>query len=149
MGRRVRTGTMCAGAAALIAAVSLPSIGQAAEWGSGYVFAGVANGTYIFVLPGSTGAVKLAWEKLICHQLDYRTRPCNLVEMMPRLAVTAAFQGLLLACTIDQNPPQRSRRCTVKVAPMIPLGFVVSYQPHIGLVYQCGWLQGVTSRFAA
>ena len=47
--------------------------------------AGVANGTYIFVLPGSTGACKLAWEKLIRHQLDYRTRPCNLVEMMPRL----------------------------------------------------------------
>ena len=47
--------------------------------------AGVANGTYIFVLPGSTGACKLAWEQLICHQLDYRTRPCNLVEMMPRL----------------------------------------------------------------
>ncbi|NKB63795.1 MAG: molybdenum cofactor biosynthesis protein B [Gammaproteobacteria bacterium] len=47
--------------------------------------AGVANGTYIFVLPGSTGACKLAWDKLIVHQLDYRTRPCNLVEMMPRL----------------------------------------------------------------
>jgi molybdenum cofactor biosynthesis protein B len=47
--------------------------------------AGVANGTYVFVLPGSTGAVKLAWKKLICHQLDYRTQPCNLVEMMPRL----------------------------------------------------------------
>lgn len=47
--------------------------------------AGVANGTYVFVLPGSTGACKLAWDKLICHQLDYRTRPCNLVEMMPRL----------------------------------------------------------------
>lgn len=47
--------------------------------------AGVANGTYIFVLPGSPGAVKLGWEKLIAHQLDYRTRPCNLVEMMPRL----------------------------------------------------------------
>ncbi len=47
--------------------------------------AGVANGTYLFVLPGSTGACKLAWEKLISHQLDYRTRPCNLVEMMPRL----------------------------------------------------------------
>ena len=47
--------------------------------------AGVANGTYVFVLPGSPGAVKLAWEKLISHQLDYRTRPCNLVEMMPRL----------------------------------------------------------------
>ncbi len=50
--------------------------------------AGVANGTYVFVLPGSTGAVRLAWEKLICHQLDYRTRPCNLVEMMPRLLET-------------------------------------------------------------
>ncbi len=47
--------------------------------------AGVANGTYVFVLPGSPGAVRLAWDKLICHQLDYRTRPCNLVEMMPRL----------------------------------------------------------------
>ncbi len=47
--------------------------------------AGVANGTYVFVLPGSTGACKLAWEKLISLQLDYRTRPCNLVEMMPRL----------------------------------------------------------------
>ena len=48
--------------------------------------AGVANGTYVFVLPGSTGACALAWEKLISHQLDYRTRPCNLVEMMPRLS---------------------------------------------------------------
>ena len=47
--------------------------------------AGVANATYLFVLPGSTGACKLAWEKLISYQLDYRTRPCNLVEMMPRL----------------------------------------------------------------
>ncbi|MXX16448.1 MAG: molybdenum cofactor biosynthesis protein B [Gammaproteobacteria bacterium] len=47
--------------------------------------AGVANGTYVFELPGSTGACKLAWEKLIVHQLDYRTRPCNLVELMPRL----------------------------------------------------------------
>ncbi len=47
--------------------------------------AGVANGTYVFVLPGSTGACRLAWDKLIVHQLDYRTRPCNLVELMPRL----------------------------------------------------------------
>ncbi len=47
--------------------------------------AGVANGTYVFVLPGSSGACRLAWEKLIVHQLDYRTRPCNLVELMPRL----------------------------------------------------------------
>jgi molybdenum cofactor biosynthesis protein B len=47
--------------------------------------AGVANATYVFVLPGSTGACRLAWEKLIVHQLDYRTRPCNLVQLMPRL----------------------------------------------------------------
>jgi molybdenum cofactor biosynthesis protein B len=47
--------------------------------------AGVANGTYIFCLPGSSGACKDAWSKLIETQLDYRTRPCNLVELMPRL----------------------------------------------------------------
>ena len=47
--------------------------------------AGVANATYIFVLPGSIGACKLAWDQLISAQLDYRTRPCNLVELMPRL----------------------------------------------------------------
>ena len=48
--------------------------------------AGVANGTYIFCLPGSRGACKTAWDRLIRYQLDYRTRPCNLVELMPRLA---------------------------------------------------------------
>jgi len=47
--------------------------------------AGVANGTYVFCLPGSSAACADAWDKLICHQLDYRTRPCNLVELMPRL----------------------------------------------------------------
>ena len=47
--------------------------------------AGVANGTYLFVLPGSAGACQDAWTRLIAHQLDYRTRPCNLVELMPRL----------------------------------------------------------------
>lgn len=47
--------------------------------------AGVANGTYIFCLPGSTGACTTAWDKIISAQLDYRTRPCNLVELMPRL----------------------------------------------------------------
>ena len=47
--------------------------------------AGVANGTFIFALPGSMGACKTAWDDLISHQLDYRTRPCNLVELMPRL----------------------------------------------------------------
>jgi molybdenum cofactor biosynthesis protein B len=47
--------------------------------------AGVANGTFIFCLPGSPGACKDAWTKLISAQLDCRTRPCNLVEIMPRL----------------------------------------------------------------
>jgi molybdenum cofactor biosynthesis protein B len=47
--------------------------------------AGAANGTYLFVLPGSTGACRTGWDELIVHQLDYRTRPCNLVELMPRL----------------------------------------------------------------
>jgi molybdenum cofactor biosynthesis protein B len=50
--------------------------------------AGVANGTYIFCLPGSSGACKDAWTMLINSQLDYRTRPCNLVELMPRLRET-------------------------------------------------------------
>jgi len=47
--------------------------------------AGVANGHYIFCVPGSSGACRTAWDKLINAQLDYRTRPCNLVEVMPRL----------------------------------------------------------------
>jgi len=47
--------------------------------------AGVANGTYVFCLPGSRNACATAWDKLIQAQLDYRTRPCNLVELMPRL----------------------------------------------------------------
>jgi molybdenum cofactor biosynthesis protein B len=47
--------------------------------------AGVANGTFIFCLPGSGGAVRDGWEKVISPQLDARTRPCNLVEILPRL----------------------------------------------------------------
>lgn len=47
--------------------------------------AGVANGTYVFCLPGSSSACKTAWDKLIRAQLDFRTRPCNLVELIPRL----------------------------------------------------------------
>lgn len=47
--------------------------------------AGVANGTYVFCLPGSSGACRSAWDRIIVTQLDYRTRPCNLVELMPRL----------------------------------------------------------------
>ncbi len=48
-------------------------------------FAGVANATYIFCLPGSASACTDAWDMLIEFQLDYRSRPCNLVELMPRL----------------------------------------------------------------
>jgi molybdenum cofactor biosynthesis protein B len=47
--------------------------------------AGVANATYVFCVPGSSGACATAWDALIEAQLDFRTRPCNLVELMPRL----------------------------------------------------------------
>lgn len=47
--------------------------------------AGVANGTYIFCLPGSPGACKDAWDDILVHQLDIRFKPCNFVEMIPRL----------------------------------------------------------------
>lgn len=47
--------------------------------------AGVAGGTYLFALPGSTGACKDAWDGILVHQLDFRFRPCNFVELMPRL----------------------------------------------------------------
>jgi molybdenum cofactor biosynthesis protein B len=47
--------------------------------------AGVANATYVFCVPGSSGACATAWDELIEAQLDFRTRPCNLVELMPRL----------------------------------------------------------------
>ena len=47
--------------------------------------AGVTNGTYIFVLPGSPSACKDAWDDILVHQFDYRHKPCNFVEIMPRL----------------------------------------------------------------
>ena len=47
--------------------------------------AGVARGTYIFALPGSTGACRDAWDMILKDQLDYRFRPCNFVELLPRL----------------------------------------------------------------
>ncbi|MEM9349832.1 MAG: molybdenum cofactor biosynthesis protein B [Pseudomonadota bacterium] len=46
---------------------------------------GVAGGTYLFALPGSTGACKDAWDGILANQLDYRHRPCNFVEIFPRL----------------------------------------------------------------
>ena len=50
--------------------------------------AGVAGGTYLFALPGSPSACRDAWDDLLAHQLDYRHRPCNFVEIMPRLTET-------------------------------------------------------------
>jgi molybdenum cofactor biosynthesis protein B len=47
--------------------------------------AGVAGSTFIFCLPGSPGACRDAWDEILVHQLDYRVRPCNFVEIMPRL----------------------------------------------------------------
>jgi molybdopterin adenylyltransferase len=47
--------------------------------------AGVAGGTYLFALPGSPNAVKDGWDGILKHQLDYRHRPCNFIEIMPRL----------------------------------------------------------------
>ena len=47
--------------------------------------AGVVGATYVFCVPGSPGACKDAWDDILVHQLDYRYRPCNFVEIMPRL----------------------------------------------------------------
>ena len=49
------------------------------------VIAGVANGTYIFCLPGSAGACRTGWDKILASQLDIRSRPCNFAEIIPRL----------------------------------------------------------------
>jgi len=49
------------------------------------VTAGVANGTYIFCLPGSSGACRTGWDKILATQLDIRSRPCNFAELLPRL----------------------------------------------------------------
>lgn len=63
--------------------VSLNKIGTSAV--QSRATGGVANGTYLFALPGSTGACKDAWDEILQWQLDYRHRPCNFVEIMPRL----------------------------------------------------------------
>ncbi len=64
-------------------AVSVEEIGTASL--QSRAFAGVANATFLFALPGSTSACRTAWEKIIVHQLDARTRPCNLAGLRPRL----------------------------------------------------------------
>ena len=68
---------------ALFLVVSFPKIGTSAI--QSRATAGVAGATYIFCLPGSPGACKDAWDEILVHQLDYRYRPCNFVEIMPRL----------------------------------------------------------------
>jgi molybdenum cofactor biosynthesis protein B len=69
--------------AALFLMVSFRKIGTSAI--QTRATAGVANATYIFCLPGSPGACKDAWDDILVHQLDYRYRPCNFVEIIPRL----------------------------------------------------------------
>jgi molybdenum cofactor biosynthesis protein B len=63
--------------------VSYPKIGSSAI--QSRATAGVANSTFIFCVPGSPGACRDAWDEILVHQLDYRFRPCNFVELMPRL----------------------------------------------------------------
>jgi len=63
--------------------VSMQKIGTSAV--QSRATGGVAKGTYLFALPGSPGACKDAWDEILCKQLDYRHRPCNFVEIMPRL----------------------------------------------------------------
>lgn len=68
----------------LFRAVSFEEIGTSSL--QSRAFAGLSNQTFVFALPGSTSACRTAWEKLLRAQLDARTRPCNLVGLLPRLA---------------------------------------------------------------
>ncbi len=63
--------------------VSMQKIGTSAV--QSRATGGVANGTYLFALPGSPGACRDAWDEILSLQLDYRHRPCNFVEILPRL----------------------------------------------------------------
>lgn len=67
----------------LFTMVSVPKIGTSAI--QSRATGGVAGGTYLFALPGSTGACKDGWDEILVHQLDSRHAPCNFVEIMPRL----------------------------------------------------------------
>ena len=67
----------------LFRTVSLEDIGSSAI--QSRAFSGLANGTLIFCLPGSTGACRTGWDKILKEQLDHRTRPCNFAQMFPRL----------------------------------------------------------------
>ena len=63
--------------------VSMQKIGTSAV--QSRATGGVANGTYLFALPGSPGACKDAWDEILAKQLDFRHRPCNFIEILPRL----------------------------------------------------------------
>jgi len=63
--------------------VSMQKIGTSAV--QSRATGGVAQGTYLFALPGSPGACRDGWDEILVHQLDYRHKPCNFVEIMPRL----------------------------------------------------------------
>ena len=67
----------------LFRAISFEEIGTSSL--QSRAFAGLANGTFVFCLPGSTSACRTAWEKIIRSQLDARTKPCNLATLRPRL----------------------------------------------------------------
>ncbi len=67
----------------IFALVSYETIGTSAV--QSRATGGVANGTYLFALPGSPGACRDAWDRILAKQLDSRHRPCNFVEIMPRL----------------------------------------------------------------
>ncbi|NWH07130.1 MAG: molybdenum cofactor biosynthesis protein B [Alphaproteobacteria bacterium] len=71
------------GFAAVFHQISYASVGTSTM--QSRACAGVANGTYVFCLPGSSGAVKDGWDGILRYQLDARHRPCNFVEIMPRL----------------------------------------------------------------
>jgi molybdenum cofactor biosynthesis protein B len=64
-------------------AVSIDEIGTSSL--QSRAFAGMANGTFLFALPGSTSACRTAWDKILRAQLDARTKPCNLATLRPRL----------------------------------------------------------------
>lgn len=67
----------------LFRAISFEEIGTSSL--QSRAFAGLSNQTFVFALPGSTSACRTAWEKILRAQLDARTRPCNLVGLIPRL----------------------------------------------------------------
>jgi len=71
------------GFATVFTIVSMQKIGTSAV--QSRATGGVANGTYLFALPGSPGACKDAWDEILKAQFDYRHRPCNFVEIFPRL----------------------------------------------------------------